>query len=287
MKFSLPLPAPYRLAEVLSFHGRDLERVAEDCSPALIRKAFLLDGIPVVISIALHEHQADCTVKADSPLPPATRKQLPTIAAGLLGLNHDASLFEKQALRDKLLGPLVRQQKGLRIPQTATPFEALTWAIIGQQINLTFAITLRRTLIQLAGRPHSSGLWCYPDAESVAQLDLDALTSRKFSRAKTETILRVAQMTASGQLILSPDRPAEEMAAELLAIKGIGPWTMNYVLLRGLSCPDCSLHGDAGVKAALRRLLGTTPTTEETFKLLEPYHPHRSWAAAHLWASLA
>jgi len=287
MKFTLELPSPYRLAEILSFHGRDLERIAEDCSPDLIRKGSMLAGIPVVISISLHEHQATCTVQADQPLSATTRQQLATIARGLLGLNHDATLFEKQALRDKLLGPLIRKQKGLRIPQTATPFEALTWAIIGQQINLTFATTLRRTLIQLAGRPHSSGLWCYPDAPSVAQLDLDALTSRKFSRAKAETILRVARMTADRQLILSPDRPAEEMAAELLAIKGIGPWTVNYVLLRGLSCPDCSLHGDAGVKAALRHLLGTAPTTEEAFRILEPYTPHRSWTAAHLWASLA
>ncbi len=287
MKFSLELPSPYRLAEVLSFHGRDLERVAEDCSPDRIRKGFLLAGVPVAISISLHEKRADCIIKADQPLLATIRKQLPTIANGMLGLNHDAALFEKQALRDKLLGPLIRKQNGLRIPQTATPFEALTWAIIGQQINLTFAITLRRTLIRLAGRPHSSGLWCYPDAESVTKLSVDDLTSQKFSRAKAETILRVAQMFVNGQLILSPERPAEKMTEELLAIKGIGPWTANYILLRGLSYADCSLHGDAGVKAALRRLTGTAPTTEEAFRILEPYRPHRSWAAAHLWASLA
>lgn len=286
MRFSLDLPSPFRSQEVFSFHSRDPARLAENCDANRIRKAFLLEGIPVEIDIALAESQAKCRVKTDAPLPRETRKQLPHIAAGLLGLNHDVSVFEKITRKDSLLGPLVKRQLGLRIPQTATPFEALTWAIIGQQINLTFAITLRRTLIQLAGRAHSSGLWCYPDAETVSRLRLEDFTSRKFNRAKAETLLRVAALTTSGQLILNPDRPAAEMAEALLNIKGIGPWTVNYVLLRGLSCADCSLHGDAGVKAALRRLTSSAPTTDEAYSILERYAPHRSWAAAHLWASL-
>jgi DNA-3-methyladenine glycosylase II len=286
MRFTLDLPSPFRRQEILAFHGRDPARLAEDCDANRIRKAFLLDGIPVEIDISLEDSQARCRAKTDAPLPKETRQQLPSIAAGLLGLNHDVSVFEKIARQDALLGPLIKRQLGLRIPQTATPFEALTWAIIGQQINLTFAVTLRRTLIQLAGREHSGGLWCYPDAASVSPLKLEDFASRKFTRAKAETLLRVTELTASGQLTLSPERPATEMAEELLKIKGIGPWTVNYVLLRGLGCPDCSLHGDAGVKAALRRLTGAAPTTEEAYGLLERYAPHRSWAAAHLWASL-
>lgn len=287
MKFTLELPDPYRRTEVFGFHGRDLEQVAEECTADGLKKGFLLDATPVALAIELSENQALCTALVDGKLAKSTREQLPAIAAGLLGLNHDASTFEKTAARDPLLGPLIRKQKGLRIPQTATPFEALTWAVIGQQINLTFAVTLRRTLIRLAGSPHSSGLWCYPDALAVAAMHLEDLTSQKFSRAKAETLIRTAQMFAEGQLTLHQDRPAEEMAADLLAIKGIGPWTVNYVLLRGLSCADCSLHGDAGVKAALRRLTGTAPSTEKAFQILERYQPHRSWAAAHLWASLA
>ena len=286
MRFSLDLPSPFRTQEILAFHGRDPARLAEDCAADRIRKAILLDDVPVEFDITLADHEAKCRVKADAPLPKGTRQQLPHIAAGLLGLNHDVSVFEKIARRDALLGPLIKQQLGLRIPQTATPFEALTWAIIGQQINLTFAITLRRTLIQLAGRDHSSGLRCYPDANAVHRLKTEDLTSQKFSRAKAETVLRAAALTASDTLVLHRDRPAEEMAEELLNVKGIGPWTVNYVLLRGLNCPDCSLHGDAGVKAALRRLTGAAPTTEEAYGLLERYAPHRSWAAAHLWASL-
>jgi len=184
---------------------------------------------------------------------------------------------------------VIARHPGLRIVQSATIFEALTWAIIGQQINLTFAIALRRTLIEQAGRAHSSGLWCYPEAADVARLDIEQLTSRKFSRSKADTILRVARMVEDGALSLERARDPLEVGRELLAIKGIGPWTVNYVLLRGYGYPDCSLHGDVAVRAALHHLTCSLerPGMLEAEHLLARYQPHRTMAAAYLWASLS
>jgi DNA-3-methyladenine glycosylase II len=183
---------------------------------------------------------------------------------------------------------VVKHLPGLRIVQSATVFEALTWAIIGQQINLSFAIALRRTFIQLAGRRHPRGLLCYPEAADIARLDLEQLTSRKFSGAKAETLLRVARLVDSGELSLAGDADPEQASADLLDVKGIGPWTVNYTLLRGYGYPDCSLHGDVAIRAALQRLLGEDekPTIARTEQLLEQYKPHRTMAAAYLWASL-
>ena len=172
--------------------------------------------------------------------------------------------------------------------QSATIFEALTWAIIGQQINLTFAIALRRTFILQAGRQHSSGMWCYPEARQVAALDAADLTSRKFSRSKADTLLRLARMVDAGELSLARGDDIAHASAALLAVKGIGPWTVNYALLRGYGYADCSLHGDVAIRAALQHLLGedAKPDMARTEALLERYKPHRTMAAAHLWASL-
>jgi len=192
---------------------------------------------------------------------------------------------------DPLLGEVAARQSALRIVQSATVFEALTWAIIGQQINLTFAIALRRTFIEQAGRAHSSGLWCYPAARDVASLAPEQLTGSKFSRSKAETLLRLAQLVDSGQLALEPLDNVGDVAAvsaALLAVKGIGPWTVNYTLLRGYGYPDCSLHGDVAIRTALQRLLGEPekPDMARTESLLAQYAPNRTMAAAHLWASL-
>jgi DNA-3-methyladenine glycosylase II len=285
---SIPLPADYRSADVLSFHARDTERLAEQVDDRRIRKAVLLGGVPVLLDVLIEPDQASCRIDADGALDTATLARAQEALCNILGLRIDPAPFAALVRDDPVFGPLVARQPGLRIVQSATVFEALTWAIIGQQINLPFAISLRRTFIQQAGRPHSSGLWGYPEAADVARLDVEVLTSRKFSRAKAETLLRVARMAAEGALPLAQDDDPARAAEQLLAIKGIGPWTVNYTLLRGYGYADCSLEGDVAVRGALGRLLGEAekPDQARTQAWLGRYSPHRTMAAAYLWASL-
>jgi DNA-3-methyladenine glycosylase II len=290
--FTLPLPADYRLQDVLAFHRRDTESVAEEVANERLRKGVLLDEVAVVLDIVLPPGgvEALCTVHANGKLSKAAQAQAHEAALSILGLRIDPAPFCAFAKQDKLLGALTRRQPGLRIVQSASVFEALTWAIIGQQINLNFAIALRRTFILQAGRQHTSGLWCYPDAHGAATLSVEDLSSRKFSRAKAETLLRLAQLVANGQLQLdiTPTNSIEQISTALLAVKGIGPWTVNYGLLRGYGYADCSLHGDVAIRAALQTLLGedVKPDIKRTEQILAQYSPHRTMAAAHLWASL-
>jgi DNA-3-methyladenine glycosylase II len=121
----------------------------------------------------------------------------------------------------------------------------------------------------------------------VARLDLEQLTSRKFSGAKAETLLRFARLVAEGALSLDRADDAAAVGERLLAVKGIGPWTVNYGLLRGWGYADCSLHGDVAVRNAIGRLTGgERPGMREAEAFLEAYRPHRTMAAAYLWASL-
>ena len=285
----IALPPGYRSADALAFHGRDAEAVAERVAPDGLRKAVLLDGVPTLLDIRFDGPLARCHIDHDGPATPAWPALVREALLNVLGLRIDPAAFAAFAHDDSLFGPVLARQPGLRIVQSATVFEALSWAIIGQQINLPFAIALRRTLIALAGRAHASGLLCYPEAPDVARLALTDLTSRKFSAAKAETVLRVARMATDGSLSLARERDPAQVSEELLAIKGIGPWTVNYVLLRGYGYPDCSLEGDVAVRAALHRLTGsaTRPTVPEAQRLLARYAPHRTMAAAYLWASLA
>jgi len=98
----------------------------------------------------------------------------------------------------------------------------------------------------------------------------------------------VARLVDAGELVLSREDDIARASAALLAIKGIGPWTVNYALLRGYGYADCSLHGDVAIRAALQHLLGehVKPDIARTEALLARYSPYRTMAAAHLWASL-
>ena len=289
MKFALALPPGYRADDVLTFHSRDAEGVAEQVSGTSLRKGVILDGIPVLLSVSLTPGQAACAIDADGALTPAIEAQAREALTSMLGLRIDPAPFLHAVAGDALLGPVAARQPGLRVVQSASIFEALTWAIIGQQINLSFAIALRRTFILQAGRQHSSGLWCYPDAADAARLKAEQLTARKFSRSKADTVLRLATLVDNGALTLAREADLATTSASLLAVKGIGPWTVNYALLRGYGYPDCSLHGDVAIRSAFQRLLGadSKPDMARTEALLAAYSPHRTMAAAHLWASLA
>ena len=291
-KMRIDLPPGYRLTDVISFHGRDQESVAEQAAPtargARLRKGVVLGGVPVLLDVDIGAKRASCTIDAAAPLDEAAQAMVRDALNNILGLHIDPVAFAGYVRNDPLLAPLAARHAGLRIIQSATVFEALTWAIIGQQINLPFAISLRRTFILEAGRRHPRGMWCYPEGADVAALEVEQLTSRKFSRSKAETLLRVARLVADGDLVLDRSADIGTTCAALLAVKGIGPWTVNYALLRGFGYPDCSLEGDVAVRTALQRLLGAAekPSIPETAQWLAQYAPHRTMVAAHLWASL-
>ncbi len=293
IEFEIALPEGYDLDPLRAFHGRDPGKTSEFIAGATLTKGVVLADRPARFDITLvpGKGRAECVVNVDGRVSSAMKDEADQVAKSLLGLRLDPAPFAAAVASDPLLGPLARRQAGLRIIQSPTPYEALTWAIMGQQINVSFAVSLRRTLIELAGRRHGSGLRCYPVAADVAHLPIDALTTRQFSRSKAETILRLSNLVVDGALDLreSPSNPIEAICAALLTVKGIGPWTVNYALLRGYAHADASLHGDVAVRTAIGRLqeLELRPTTEQAAEFLGRYAPHRTMLAAHLWASLS
>ncbi|MEO4047177.1 AlkA N-terminal domain-containing protein [Pseudomonas sp. CAU 1711] len=284
----LELPADFRPADLLAFHGRDAQALAERVTADGLDKGLLWQGLPACLSMRFAPGRARVALAIDGRVaeePQALR----ALAERMLGLTQPVAAFAAAHAGHPLLGRLIAAHPGLRVPQSSSPFEALSWAISGQQISLAVAISLRRKLIRLAGRAHSGGLLCYPDAAAVAALDEDALGRAGFSRAKSQTLLMLAREVLAGRLPLDQwlaDEPAEAIGQRLLALKGIGPWTVDYALLRGFARMDGSLHGDAAVRRQLQRLLGSAEKLGQPFvrDWLQPFSPWRALVAAHLWA---
>ena len=274
-KFAIPLPEGYRFDEVLGFYGRDAAGVSERVFPGGLRKALLIGGEAVEMSICFHGGVASCT--ADSTDAAAVGH----VVMRMLGLTGDAGAFEARFADDPLLGAIVSRQRGLRIPLTPEPWEALAWAIMGQQISVQMAVVLRRELIRAAGTPHSGGLYAHPSAETVAAMDIEKLRGLKFSRSKAEYLIAAAGAVASGAVSLT-----EGSAALLAGIRGIGPWTLQYLFLRGLGLPDCLPAGDVGLARGLERLTGRRPSEREIRETMARFAPYRSLATYHVWASL-
>lgn len=285
---TLELPGDYRVADLLTFHRRDVHALAEQVLVDGLDKGVLWQGLPACLSLRFEVDRVSARLVVDGPVA-EDAGQLRALVAHMLGLTQPVSEFEAAYAGHPLLGALIAATPGLRVPQSPSPFEALSWAISGQQISLPVAISLRRNLIQLAGIRHSSGLFCYPDAAAVAALDEKALGQAGFSRAKTQCLLLLAREVAAGRLPLVDWMEGESAVAigeRLLALKGIGPWTVDYALLRGFARLDGSLHGDAAVRRQLQRLLGSADKLSQSFTRdwLAPFSPWRALVAAHLWA---
>ncbi|ASG23152.1 DNA-3-methyladenine glycosylase family protein [Nitrospirillum viridazoti] len=300
---TLDLPPGFDPDAAWRYHGRDWYRdrdaPAERVAGPALTKALEFDGRAYLLTLTAPAGGGTLVMGMDSddPLILARAQRVALRMLGLTPALADAAAgLEARASRDATTARLVGRRRGYRPPLAATVFEALAWAIIGQQINLTFAADLRRQLILLAGRPHPSGMIAHPEAAAVAALDPELLTARRFSRSKARYLIDAAQAAVDGRLDLAAlerldTDPVGEAAAEaaLLALRGIGPWTTNYVLMRGCGLPDRVPVGDAGLAAALQRFhaMDRRPTAEEQAALMRPHAPWRSLATAHLWASLA
>lgn len=299
--FRLALPADFRADLTWAFLGRDPESPTERVAPGRLARALDLAEGPAVLEVELTDgaadrriadcRVADCRVAAPAALSHASWQEAHRAALALLGLHDDPRPFERRLVREgNGLARLLDGRRGLRVPQSTTPFEGLTWAILGQQVNLAFAYRLRQRVIELAGRPAGGGLVAHPTAAAVAALDPADLVRRQLSRRKAEYLVDAARAIAAGDLPLDElaRGPAPALEKALLARRGIGPWTARYVMLRACGLADCVPVGDAGLAAALERFfaLPARPGPEETEALMLPFAPHRSFATNHLWTSL-
>ena len=167
---------------------------------------------------------------------------------------------------DPLLRPLVRERPGLRVPGAVDGFEMAVRAIVGQQVSVAGA----RTVLGRIVRQHGGF-----SAEVLAEADP---ASFPFPQARGAALVEVARLVAAGDLRLEPDADAAETRARLLAIPGIGPWTVSYIAMRALGDRDVFLRGDVGVRRALAALRGAPDP--------DHWRPWRSYAVMHLWRSL-
>ena len=280
--FLLHLPTGYRATEILAYHARDPEGLSERSEGNRIWKALHTHDGPAILEIAIEPGQAWVRVHADKKLGRAAMASLHGAALKILALTSDVSQFETRH------AAFVAPRRGLRMPLLPTGFDALCWGIIGQQINVKFATSLRRDLVELAGE-RIGDMRAHPTPLAVANIDAGELTRRRYSRSKTRYLIDAAQAIADKRLDIEGMTEGSALAAQnaLTAQRGIGIWTARYVLMRG-GFADAAPVGDSALATALQKLhkLPERPDTDGTARLMSAFAPHRSLATMHLWTYL-
>lgn len=278
--FTIALPEGYLLPYLRRALSRDIHSVTERLEGDTYTSAVQLSSGPALLTLRLAPDAVRAEISAGSGA------EAHALVIGLLGLDEDAAAFAR--LAKKLgLARLVAGRPELRISQTPSIFDGLLWSIIGQQINFPFACLLKRRLIERAGTPFAGGLHAPPLPAAVAALEPGDLLPLQFSRQKADYVIQTARLVAEGKLDLASLRAMSATRAErtLLAVRGLGPWSVNYLMMRALGFPDCVPLGDTSVTSGLQALLtlDERPDIDATRRLMAVFSPYRSLATAHLW----
>ena len=287
--------APYDFALTAAYHTYFQERSGADTfANGAYRRLLDLDG-----RLALAEVRD--TGRPDSPqltlelrghvLAPADGQRAAAQIARMLGITQDLAPFYAQAQSDPALPTLIRQFHGLHLPCAATLFESLIFAVLGQQISARVARMMRMLLIQRYGAQmqfNGEIYYAFPNPETILKSSPEELRNLKLTRRKAEYIHGIAAAA------LAPDWPDPdqltdaEIVRRLTELRGIGHWTAQWALLRGLARPDALPTGDLALRRAVSRLWGNNqPVTDaQVAELAEAWRPWRSYATAYLFAAM-
>jgi AraC family transcriptional regulator of adaptative response / DNA-3-methyladenine glycosylase II len=287
-RWTIALPRRFRAGDVARMAGRDPLSPCDRADGLTVWKRLRSDRGPVELRLDFDGTNATVSAAAKHRLSSDERAALHASVMTLCGFSTETDSFERRAASDAEVFRLLGDRRGVRIPGTATLFEAIAWSIIGQQVNLAFAFKLRRAMIEACAAVNG-GDQAHPTADDVAALDYADLTSRQFSSRKAEYLIDTARLIAGGTLELETLRESSATTARksLLAVRGIGEWSANYIMLRGLGLNDCVPIGDSALRSSLRRFfaLEEPPDADAVGRLMRPFAPHRSLATFHLWMS--
>ncbi len=206
----------------------------------------------------------------------------------MLGLKIELSDFYRFAGKDKKLRELSQRFLGLKPPRFPDLFEALTNAFSCQQLSLHVGILLLNRLAMTCGLPLKEGnsmVFSFAQPSKMANTKPQAFRKLGFSRQKTRFLRELAQGMTQSKLSLDLERMDSQSALEeLYQLNGVGRWSGEYVLLRGLGRTEIFPGDDVGAQNKLKHLLGleSPPNYEAVQKILKRWKPFGGLIYFHL-----
>lgn len=247
----------------------------ESFDSGLYRRSLGLPHGHAIVGLRIEDGYVDTTLNLHD-----MRDLAPAVARirHLLDLDADPEAVDAALREDALLAPNIAEHSGIRVPGSVDGEELLLRTMIGQQISLRAAATHTARLVDALGAPIDDPLGgtitrLFPSSEAIAERGHEVLTG---PTARVQAIIGVADALASGRLVLHTARAADELERDLLALKGIGPWTARYVVMRMLADPDVLLDTDLVVRQGAEAL--GVPLTDS-----HRWAPWRSYVSMHLW----
>jgi DNA-3-methyladenine glycosylase II len=289
----IPFPEFFSYELCLSFLRRSPREVLHRVEGDRVIKALRIGDQVVIVRITEENRSLRVSFLDGEPLK-KIRDQVRDYILEWFDMDTDLKPFYSLARRDELLKDLIMKFHGYRIIGQPDLFESLVWAVLGQQINLQFAYTLKQRFVQqFGGKVHfdENDYFLFPEPRLVATLNDNDLLPLQFSRQKSKYVRLIGEAFAGGSIskeILS-ELSFDDAKTELMKIKGIGNWTANYALMKTFRYPNAFPLEDAGLHNAIKNLKGmrNKPSIKQVQRIFKHYVGWEAYATLYLWKSLS
>lgn len=264
--FELKPTSPFRLDLTVWTLRRRSHNIVDRWDGTTYRRVLPLSAGPVEVAVTQPAPPESSRLKvmvAGQRVSPSARAAVKTALDRLLGLRIDLTEFYRAAAHDPRLGPLAQHYQGMKPPRFATVFEGVVNAMACQQLTLTLGVHLLNRLATAFGVTFGVGdeaVHAFPCPTDLAGLSPTDLRPLGFSRQKGRALIDLAQAVAEEQLDLEElaALPDDEAVTRLCELRGVGRWTAEYVLLRGLGRTHVFPGDDVGARNNLQRWLHRT-----------------------------
>ncbi|MFM0414420.1 DNA-3-methyladenine glycosylase family protein [Paraburkholderia aromaticivorans] len=285
----LPFKPPFDWPRLLRFFGGRATPGVEAVEDGAYRRAIDWAGDSGTLSVRLHPRKRCLVASIEGPVS-RHADALAAPIAKMFDLHADPKKIGAGLAADPWLAPLVEAVPGLRVPGAWSGFELVVRAIVGQQVSVKAATTIIGRLVQRAGErieghPHENTAWRFPTPAALAAVDLAQIG---MPGKRVAALQGFAHAVATGDVPLdSNTADADALRAALLALPGIGPWTVEYVAMRAWRDADAWPAWDLVLMQAIcaRDPSLVRPTQQRS--RTDMWRPWRAYAAMHLWNEVA
>ncbi len=274
---------PFHAPSVFEFLGMRAVPGVEQWDGSVYRRVLRLPHGLGIASLEPSDGAVRCTLRLDQwrDLSAAVAR-----CRRLLDLDADPEAIDSVLGADPVLATSVRAAPGRRSPGHVDGAELAVRAVLGQQVSVAGARTIAGRLAAAAGVPLTVPddrlTHAFPTPAALLELGPDALP---MPMSRRRTLMTLCTELAEERIVIDPGADAAVLRSQLIALRGIGPWTADYVLMRALGDPDVFLATDLGVRHAAKRL-GLDDAPGALAVTAERWRPWRSYALHHLWSTL-
>ncbi len=287
-------PYDFNASAGFAVYGRD-RYAADSLIDSVFSRALEINRKTVALNVRslgeIEKPRIEVRLQGDS-LTSEEESKITRTAVRLVGAHGNLTEFYNAIESDDPLAKLLNQFRGLGVAQSPSPFEGLTHSILGQQISNEVARALRNLLVDTLGKAISiNGVEykTFPSPDTIAEAGIAKLRRMKLSVRKAEYISDIAKSVASGTLDLNAlaALPDNSIVKELVKLRGVGPWTAHWALIRAFDRPDGFPEGDLALQRSLGTLYngGKRLTADEAVALSARWRPYRSYIVTYIFAA--